>query len=185
LQFIFYFQQLEATQKALIPVQNDIISLSKLIAKISAPLKVEGDGVLAEFRKPDESMRDRLFVLQVWRCYDHDTADKLDRVKAGEFLDLDLAKVLESREKRLDREKREREKETSSSRPKHHRGGATYNGDSASGSHDSGGFHSTGRGGFGGRGGGARGTKRPAPDRTCFTCGKTGHFFKNCPDKKP
>ena len=37
---------------------------------------------LAEFRKSDESMRDRLFVLQVWRKYDQETADKLARRKA-------------------------------------------------------------------------------------------------------
>ena len=56
-------------------------------------------------------MRDRLFVLQVWRKYDQETADKLARRKAGEFLDPELAKVLEEREKKMDREKRERERE--------------------------------------------------------------------------
>jgi len=148
--------------------------------------KTAAEGALAEFRKSEESLRDRLYILQVWRRFDYDTADKLARVKAGEFMDQDLAKVLELREKRLEREKRdrEREKERSSSRPKHPRGGGSYHGN-ASGSQEGGGYNSTGRGGFGGRGGGARGGKRPAPDLKCYICGHTGHFCRNCPDKKP
>ena len=53
----------------------------------AGPAKNVAEGALAEFRKAEEAMRDRLFILQVWRRFDHDTADKLARVKAGEFLD--------------------------------------------------------------------------------------------------
>lgn len=176
---------MEAIQKALLPAQDGIILLARMIAALAAGApKTAAEGALAAFRKSEESLRDRLFILQVWRRYDHDTADKLARVKAGEFMDQDLAKVLESREKRMEREKRDRErdKERSSSRPKHPRGGGSYHG-FASSSQEGGGYN-PGRGGFGGRGGGARGGKRPAPDLKCFICGKTGHFFKNCPDKK-
>ena len=93
---------------------------------------------LAEFRKSDESMRDRLFVLQVWHTYDQETADKLARRKAGEFLDPELAKVLEEREKKMDREKREREreKERHGSRSKRYKGGASYHGDYSLGRSD-------------------------------------------------
>ncbi len=55
---------------------------------------------LAEFRKSDESMRDRLFVLQVWRKYDQETADKLARRKAGEFLDPDWQRCWKSGRRR-------------------------------------------------------------------------------------
>jgi hypothetical protein len=59
-------------------------------------------------------------VLQVWRKYDQETADKFARRKAGEFLDPDLAKVLEDQEKRTDRAKREqlKDKQMSCSQPK-------------------------------------------------------------------
>ena len=48
---------------------------------------MEAESAMAEFRKTGESIRDRLFVLQVWRRYYQETADKLARMKAGEFLD--------------------------------------------------------------------------------------------------
>lgn len=89
----------------------------------------------------------------------------------------------------MDREKRDRDIGRSSSRPKHARGSGSYHG-STSGSQEGGGYSSgrrggfAGRGGFSGRGGGATGGKRPTPDRNCYICGKTGHFFKQCPDKK-
>jgi hypothetical protein len=59
-------------------------------------------------------------VLQVWRKYDQETADKFARRKDGEFLDPDLAKVLEDQEKRTDRAKREqlKDKQMSCSQPK-------------------------------------------------------------------
>ena len=76
-------------------------------------MQVEADAVLTEMRKADEFMRERLYILQVWRKYDFETANKLARKKAGVFLDPDLVKVLKEREKRMDREKRERDKEGS------------------------------------------------------------------------
>ncbi len=60
------FQQLEALQKSLMPVQDGIIALIKLTAKLTKDTdKAEAAVVLGELRKADESMRDRLFVLQV------------------------------------------------------------------------------------------------------------------------
>ena len=48
------------------PVQDGIIALIKLTAKLTQDTeKVEATVVLGELRKADESMRDRLFVLQV------------------------------------------------------------------------------------------------------------------------
>ena len=59
-------QQLEALQKSLMPVQDGIIAMIKLTAKLTKETeKTEANCVLAELRKADESMRDRLFVLQV------------------------------------------------------------------------------------------------------------------------
>jgi len=74
-------------------------------------MRTEAEAVLTEMRKADETMRDRLYILQVWRKFDFETADKLARRKAGEFLDPDLSILLEQREKRMEREKRERAKE--------------------------------------------------------------------------
>lgn len=60
------FQQLEALQKTLMPVQDGIIAMIKLTAKLTKDMdKNDAADVLAELRKADESMRDRLFVLQV------------------------------------------------------------------------------------------------------------------------
>ena len=70
-----------------------------------------------------------LYILQVWRKFDFETADKLARRKAGEFLDPDLSILLEQREKRMEREKRDRAKEGSSN-PKRFRGGASQYGES-------------------------------------------------------
>jgi hypothetical protein len=143
---------------------------------------------MAEFRKADESMRDRLFVLQVWRRYDQETADKLARMKAGEFLDPELAKILEEREKRHDRDRREREKERErSNRSRRSRGGTAHYSDYPSRSSDSGGYQTPGRSGFGsgygGRGGNVRGGRRTGPDNKCHICGEPGNFFKQCPTK--
>ena len=132
-------QQLEATHKALLPLQNGILTSIALINTMPAGVtKQAAMNSLAEFRKSDESMRDRLCVLQVWHTYDQETADKLARRKAGEFLDPELAKVLEEREKKMDREKREREreKERHGSRSKRYKGGASYHGDYSLGRSD-------------------------------------------------
>lgn len=114
------FQQLEATQKVLLSVQNTILALVQLITKLHEANKTVAREVLKELQNADVSMRERLFILQVWRKYDQDTADKLSRRKAGEFLDPELAKVLEER-KKIDRKKRkgEREKEKFRIQPKH------------------------------------------------------------------
>lgn len=186
--FIVSFQQLEATQKGLLPVQNTILALVQLITRLPEANKAESLEVLKELRKADVSMRERLFVLQVWRKYDQDTADKLSRRKAGEFLDPELAKVLEERDKKLDREKREREREKEKFRnqPKRFKGGAFHFGDFAPGSFDNTGYQAPSRGGYGtrGRGGSVRGGKRPGPDNKCHLCGSPDHFFKSCPSKK-
>ncbi len=60
------FQQLEALQKTLMPVQDGIIAMIKLTVKLTKDMdKNDAADVLAELRKADESMRYRLFVLQV------------------------------------------------------------------------------------------------------------------------
>ena len=69
------------------------LALVKHIPKLSEVNRGNANGVMNEFKKDDEPMRARLFVLQVWRKYDQETAEKLARRKAGEFLDPELAKV--------------------------------------------------------------------------------------------
>ena len=122
-------------------------------------------------------------MLKVWRKYDQETVDKFARRKAGEFLDPDLAKVLEDQEKRTDRAKREqlKDKQMSCSQPKRFRGGGSYYEGYGSKSPDFDGQQYAGRGGYGsrGRGGGTRGRKQPGPDNKCHKCGSTEHFFKN------
>jgi hypothetical protein len=95
------FQQLEAIQRVILPTQNGILAIMKVAAQLTKDQeKAQAEGILTEQRKADQALRDRLFVLQVWRRYDQETADKFARRKAGEYLDEDLAKCLEERDKR-------------------------------------------------------------------------------------
>ena len=183
--YLFYFcQVLETTQKAILPLQNGILALVMLTATLTKDTeKAAANATLVDLRKADEVHRDRLFVLQVWKHFDHETADSMARFKAGEYLDPELNKALEKREKRLEREKRERDREkerSSRNEPKRFKGngggGARY------GLYDSG-QQSSGRGTYGsrGRGGNTRGSKRPSAENTCLTCGGADHFSKGCP----
>ncbi len=188
--FLFVLpQQLETIQKALLSLQNGIIESSRIIGRLPAGRdRREAESAMAEFRKADESMRDRLFVLQVWRRYDQKTADKLARMKAGEFLDPELAKILEEREKRHDRDRREREKERErSNRSRRYRGGTAHYSDYPSRLSDSGAYQTTGRSGFGseygGRGGNVRGGRRPGPDNKCLFVANQAIFSSNAPKK--
>nr|CAH0102643.1 unnamed protein product [Daphnia galeata] len=66
-------EQLEATQKALLSLKNGIIASVTLISTLAVgATKREAENILVELRKFEESlkMRDRLFVMQVWRKYD-------------------------------------------------------------------------------------------------------------------
>ena len=171
------FQQLEAIQKALIPTQNGILGLTKLIAtQTVAAEKTAATAILADLRKSDQSLRDRLFVLQVWKSYDYDTAERMARRKAGDYEDPELAKVLEDREKRSDREKREREREKEKARDQAKR---FKGGDSHRGPHVQ---QPSGRGSYAPRGrGGVRTNKRPSAENTCHKCGSPDHFYNTCP----
>lgn len=50
----------------MLPVQDGIITMVAVITGMTAgPAKNAAEGALAEFRKADEAMRNRLFILQV------------------------------------------------------------------------------------------------------------------------
>lgn len=153
---------MEATQKTLFPLQNGILASAALISKLPPDATTrEAGGILAELRKSEESMWDRLFVLQVWRKYDQETADKLARRKVDKYFDTELSQILEEREKKMNREKREREidREKFGNRSKRYRGDSSYRGDFRLDTSDHGFYHAGGRGGFGhsSRGGNFRG----------------------------
>ena len=194
---------MEAIQKALIPAQNGIIAMTKSVASMeTGPVKTAAIAILDDFKKSEEALRDRLFVLQVWRRYDYDTSNEMARMKAGEFEDPHLAKTLEKREKRMDREKRERERDKTrhQQQPKRSRGGAPHYGYPGgvphygyaahygyAGSYDNG-QQPHGRGGYAQRGRGGHSqvkiSKKPSAINTCHTCGGTDHFYKQCTVKK-
>ena len=77
--YLFYFcQVLETTQKAILPLQNGILALVKLTATLTKDTEnAAANATLVDFRKADEAHCDRLFVLQVWKHYDHETADSM------------------------------------------------------------------------------------------------------------
>ena len=71
-------------------MQNAVLLQAKLAAKLDGDNKTEADDVLKELRNADESMRNRLFILQLWRKYDQSSAELYARRKAGECMDADL-----------------------------------------------------------------------------------------------
>ena len=83
------------------PLQDAILRLAQYAASVAeeAPLAVM-HATLEEMRKADKELRDRLFILQVAKKFDWETANKMARQKAGEYEDPELAKVLEEKEKK-------------------------------------------------------------------------------------
>ena len=188
-------QQIEAIQKFIEPQQDAILSLAKLAAKLEGNNLAEANLSLEGFRKSDKELRNRLFVLQVWRKYDYQTSQKLAQKKAGEYEDPDLVKILDDREKAKDKEKREAQRAKSATTntfkrarlagPTYVRGtGAQSNSPLATTygqyKHGGGGYNSRG----GARGGAGHNSRNSQGDKNCFLCGEDGHFFKYCPTKK-
>ena len=168
--------------------QEAIIVSTRLIATM-----VEGAGkdsaqvALAEFKKSDDLMRNRLFILQVRREHGEEVADKLSRTKAGEFLDPDLNKILQEENKMKRKIQLELEKEKERLRIKAKR--TKFNprsSDYGAGPSNAGGYHGSyqgttrGRGGYS-RGGGTKHIPTTAPEpKKWYTCQSTQHLARNC-----
>ena len=180
-------------QATLQPLQDAILRLVKHAATVTdaAPL-AELTASLDEMRKADKELRDRLFVLQVAKKFDWKTANKMARRKAGEYEDPELTKVLEEREKREEKAKRNREKEKSQafSSPNSKKPRFTFSGQGPSNPRGAQGYVSPlasahrqdQRGGYGRPTG--YGYRPQARDDVCNNCHQRGHFWKNCPSKK-
>ena len=183
------------------PVQDAILRQDKLVATLEGDKMSEAAAALQDMRKTDKLIRDRLFVLQVWRKHGYETSNKLYRRMTGEYEDAHLNKILEEKEKREEKAKREREKERDRARtqaynfakrprfngPQFSRGGAAaqYN---VSPMVQAYGQHRGFRGGFSsGYRGGARGFQQhrdTGNELKCFICNDQSHFWKDCPNKK-
>ena len=157
---------------------------------------------LEEFRKSEKELRERLFVIQVAKKYDWEAANKMARRKAGEFNDPELAKVLEEREKRDEKAKKEKARLSMSFKAK--RSGRYYGaisnfrggyqgyqgygpGPSTMTSQSSQDLGSARRGSFfaQSQNQGFRFGGRPARgEEKCHNCQQTGHFIKFCPNRK-
>lgn len=189
---------MEAIQKAMEPQQDAILALKRLAAVLEGANLATANESLAGFRKSDKELRNRLYVLQVWRKYDYQTAHKLAQKKAGEFEDPDLVKILEDREKAKEKEKREALKARDSQRsksfspsfkrprpagPAFTRGSGGHSNSPLAGTY---GQYKYGGGGYNARGGAKSGPGASSSKATknCFVCGELGHFFNECPTKK-
>ena len=186
---------METVQKVMEPQQDAILVLAKLASGLEGEKLADAKSSLEGIRKSDKLLRERLFVLQVWRKYDYQTAHKLAAKKAGEYEDPDLTKILEDREKAKEKDKRElqRAREAQRSRSFTPTKRAKMSGPpfvravagQTTGQQATtyGQYRQTGYNNRGGAGGGAGPSKSKA-DKNCFICGETGHFFKECPTKK-
>ena len=176
---------METVQQILEPQQDAIIGLAKLTAKLEGENKAEATAQLESFRKAEELLRNRLYILHIWRKYDYETASKLHKKKNGEYNDPDLEKILEDKEKREEKIKRDKERARSltPNTPKRPRfGNHSYQG-------RGGAFraHSYDRQSGSSYRGGTRPTysqRDPKTEQKCHICGEAGHFFKDCPMKK-
>ena len=191
---------METVQKVLEPTQDAILNLVKLTAKLTGEDQNAANVILGEMRQSEKVLRDRLFVLQVWRKYDYETANKMARKKAGEYDDPDLAKVLEEKQKKEDKAKAEREKMKlmpTANRFKRTRPFSLPYGRAGPPAFGGGYWPNTNQtrsfsGGYGGSGGfggpNFRGRGRPNADQRgddkCHNCGEKGHYYRECPNKK-
>jgi hypothetical protein len=167
--------------------QNGILGSLRLIATVEEGAnKTAAKDVLAEFRKAHELMRQWLFILTILRKFDYATADKVARTKAGEYLDADLAKVLEEKDKREVKREREKEKDRSCCQGKQFKGSHSYQVDFGAGSSNPRGYHGYGvQASRGGRGGSTRGGGQVSTtERRCYVCQSLEHFARNCPNRK-
>jgi hypothetical protein len=154
---------------------------------------------LEDLRKSEKEQRDRLFVIQVAKKYDWEAANKMARRKAGEYDDPELSKVLEEREKKEEKAKKEKARLAITLKSK--RGGRFFGSASSFRAGFSGyglapmvmsphfsqdfGAPRRGAGYFRGRSSGYTFGRRPERDeQRCHTCNQTGHFWKMCPNKK-
>ena len=194
--FLCCFQQLEAIQRSIEPLQDGILKLKVLAAATTNEGTLRDlNASLGDLRKAEKELRDRLFVIQIAKKYDWEAANKMARRKAGEFEDPDLAKVLEDREKK--EEKAKKEKAGLAMSFKNKRGGRPYGGFQSF----CGGYHGNGLGqtmtqhfpqefgaarrGFGYQSSGFRlGRRGPNEDQRCHSCNQVGHFWQQCPNKK-
>ena len=190
---------METVQKVLEPTQDAILNLVKLTAKLTGEDQNAANVILGEMRQSEKVLRDRLFVLQVWRKYDYETADKMARKKAGEYDDPDLAKVLEEKQKKEDKAKAEREKMKlmpTANRFKRTRPFSLPYGRAGPPAFGGGYWPNTNQtrsfsGGYGGSGGfggpNFRGRGRPNADQRgddkCHNCGEKGHYYQECPNR--
>ena len=83
---------MEALQKAIEPLQDAILKLAKLAAKLEGVPLQEANESLTDFRKSDKELRERLFVCQVAKSYGWEDANKMARRKAGDYEDPNLPK---------------------------------------------------------------------------------------------
>ena len=183
---------MESIRDCLLNLQAGIITAARCVARMADGVhKQEAQEALQSFRKSDKTMRDRLWILQVWRKHGQEVATQLSCVKTGELLDQDLAKILKDKQKNELKIQRDLAKERAVTQQQAKRfkaepgaGSSGYNRGVSSRGVSSRGGRGNARGGGGpGRGGGPE-PGQSGRERRCYTCQSIEHFARNCPKNK-
>lgn len=111
---------------------------------------------------------------------------KLPEEKAGEYLDADLAKVLEEKEKTEAKREREKEKDRSHGQGKRFKGNQLHQVEFGTGPTNARGYQGRGEQSLrGGRGGSIQGGGQASTtERRCYVGQSLEHFARNCPNRK-
>jgi hypothetical protein len=83
---------MESTQRA---IQDGILRYARSAATLEGNALREAEEILADLRKSENELQQRLFVCQVAKKYGWEDANKMARRKGGAYDDPELAKVLE------------------------------------------------------------------------------------------
>ena len=176
---------MESIQRAIEPLQDAILKLAPLAALLEGDQRKNVEDSLEDFRKSEAELRNRLFICQVAKSFGWEDANKMARRKAGEFDDPELAKVLEEREKKNEKAKRDKAKAEAErgTKRKFQHGNSNFRNNNSGTQNNSPLANLYTATASSSRYQGVYNQRPPPKDIKCFIC-EGGHYVKFCPQRK-